>query len=443
MLNFLKHLSFGLPIPLVSLIFTSQSVAVELLGRSVLPADTFAPGPTSGQLVKDNTNGRSVPFINRQPVQGFSGVLLGPKPGTFLVMVDNGFGAKANSADFLLRIYAVEPDFKTGQVFPVHFQTGERLTSFTPESFLQLNDSANQLRFPIIADRQFYPGTSIVVDSEIQSNRWLTGRDFDLESFRKTRDGTYWFGDEFGPFLLHVAANGQLIETVLPLPNLLRLGDNPFVQSPDNPLLDGTANLGRSKGFEGMALNTSGTKLYLMLEGSLAADTKRDRLLIHEFDLATKQYTGKTFSYRLDNTTENGQAMGDLTAINDYELIVIERDSNQGDFNNPAFAKPAQSKRIYKIDLNQVDSEGFVKKELLVDLLNIPDPNNLGGNGTTNGIFTFPFFTIEDVLPIDNKTLLVINDNNYPLSAGRTPNQPDNTEFILIQLDKPLNLASF
>ncbi|HBY76796.1 MAG TPA: PEP-CTERM sorting domain-containing protein, partial [Cyanobacteria bacterium UBA11148] len=216
-----------------------------------------------------------------------------------------------------------------------------------------------------------------------------------------------------------------------------------FVQSPDNPLLDGTANLARSKGFEGMALNTSGTKLYVMLEGPLAADTKRDRLLIHEFDLATKQYTGKTFSYRLDNTTENGQAMGDLTAINDYELIVIERDSNQGDFNNPAFDKPAQSKRIYKVDLNQVDSEGFVEKELLVDLLNIPDPNNLGGNGTTNGIFTFPFFTIEDVLPIDNKTLLVINDNNYPLSAGRTPNQPDNTEFILIQLDKPLNLASF
>lgn len=76
-----------------------------------------------------------------------------------------------------------------------------------------------------------------------------------------------------------------------------------------------------------------------------------------------------------------------------------------------------------------------------MDLLNIPDPNNLGGNGTTNGVFTFPFSTIEAVLPVDEKTLLVINDNNYPFSKGRIPDKPDNNEFILVQLDQSLNLA--
>ncbi|EDX70565.1 PEP-CTERM putative exosortase interaction domain protein [Coleofasciculus chthonoplastes PCC 7420] len=415
---------------IIPLIFTSPAAAVQLTGRAILGADTFAPGPTSGQQFP-------ISFTDQQPVQGFSAVLPGPKPGTFRVMTDNGFGRKSNSADFLLRVYAVEPDFTTGQVFPVNFQTGERLTRFSQESFLQLHDRDNQIDFPIIAEQSFYPDTTIPVDPMIQSNRWLTGADFDIESFRQASDGTYWFGDEFGPFLFHVSAEGQVLDSPIPLPNFLGLGDNPLVQSPDNPQLDGTANLRGSQGFEGLALNSSGSKLYAMLEGALQPDDQRDRLLINEFDLASQQYTGKTFFYQRDPL---GRAIGDLTAINDHEFLVIERDNRQGDPNNPDFTRPAEFKRIYKIDINQIDSNGFVQKELVVDLLNISDPNNLGGNGTTDGVFTFPFVTIESVLPVDEKTLLVMNDNNYPFSKGRSPGQSDNNEFILVQLDQPLNL---
>ena len=449
----LGSLSVASPILFPALV-NSQALAVQLTGRAVLPADTFASGPTSGQLANP-ANGVQVPFINKQPVQGFSAVLPGPRPGTFLVMADNGFGAKANSPDFLLRFYAVEPDFSTGQVFPVNLQTSERLSSFTQESFFQLNDSAGKVGFPIVAARSVYPGTitatnpsGIPVDPAIKSGRLLTGGDFDLESFRRVSDGTYWFGEEFGPFLLHVAANGQLLEAPIPLPNFLNLGNNPLVQSPDNPAFANlptsqeraaAANLAGSKGFEGLALNTSGTKLYAMLEGALLPNPQRDRLLINEFDLGTKQYTGKVFSYQLEDPT---YAIGDLTAINDNEFIVIERDNTQGDPNNSAFTNPAQFKRLYKIDLSQVESNGFVKKEQLVDLLNISDPNGIGGNGTVNGRFTFPFVTIEDVLPLDRQTLLVINDNNYPGSVGRTPGRADNNEFITIRLDSPLNLVS-
>lgn len=429
----------GLSTLILPVIISSKAAAVQLTGRAILEADTFAPGLTSGQQLSGLTSEKklSQPFTNQQPVQGFSAVLPGPKPGTFRVMVDNGFGNKSDSADFLLRVYAVEPDFSTGQVFPVNFQTGERLTHFSPDSFLQLHDGANQINFPIIADQSFYPETTIPVDPNLQANRWLTGADLDIESFRQVSDGTYWFGDEFGPFLVHVAADGQVLDAPISLPNFLGLGDNPLVQSPDHPQLEGTANLGGSQGFEGLALNSSGTKLYAMLEGALRPDDQRDRLLINEFDLATQTYTGKTFFYQLD---PQGRAIGDLTAINDHEFLVIERDHRAGDPNNPAYTQPAEFKRIYKIDINQLDSEGFVEKDLLVDLLNIPDPNNLGGNGTTDGIFTFPFGTIEIVLPVDEKTLLVINDNNYPFNQARTPNQLDNNEFILIQLDQSLNL---
>ncbi|MDJ0618958.1 MAG: esterase-like activity of phytase family protein [Calothrix sp. MO_192.B10] len=424
-------------------LFNFHVLGAELVGRAILNADTFAPGSTSGQFKQTN---RTTPFTQAQPVQGFSGVIPGPKPGTYLVISDNGFGAKSNSPDYLLRIYGVEPDFATGKVFPVDVQTGERLPRFNRRSFLELNDRNRQLQWSIMGDRQFYPNSQIPVPKTIRTSRLLTGGDFDLESFQRVSDGSYWVGDEFGPFLLHFGANGELLSAPIALPNFLNLGKLNFVKSPDHPSLEKlssraaqvrAANLGGSRGFEGMALNRSGSKLYVMLEGALKDEPQKKRLLIHEFDLVSKKYTGKIFSYQLEN---QGYAIGELTAINDRELIVIERDSRQGDPQNPGFQTPAKFKRIYKIDISKIDKDGFIAKELLVDLLNIPDPKCISGNSRANCKFTFPFVTIESVLPIDSQTLLVINDNNYGDSMGRTPKRIDNTEFIAIKLKKPLSV---
>jgi hypothetical protein len=83
-----------------------------------------------------------------------------------------------------------------------------------------------------------------------------------------------------------------------------------------------------------------------------------------------------------------------------------------------------------------VPSGGFAKKTELVDLMNISDPHDLNGDGQT--IFTFPYVTIESVLPLDRFTLLVINDNNYPGTGGRDTNS-DHTELLKIRLDHPLD----
>jgi hypothetical protein len=85
--------------------------AYRLMGRAVLPAASFAPGPTSGALLSDQPiNDHGVPFVNEQPVQGFSAIL-DNGDGTFLAMSDNGFGSLENSADFHLRVYTMRPKF--------------------------------------------------------------------------------------------------------------------------------------------------------------------------------------------------------------------------------------------------------------------------------------------------------------------------------------------
>jgi glycerophosphoryl diester phosphodiesterase len=210
---------------------------------------------------------------------------------------------------------------------------------------------------------------------------------------------------------------------------------NNLVRSPQNPDVlsgDAFANLGGSKGFEGGAINASKTKLYMLLEGTVQGDPA-GALRINEFDIASREYTGNKIYYKLENPA---YAIGDLAVINDNEYLVIERDGGQG--------AAAEFKKIYKIDLSKTDSNGFVAKEEVADLLNIQDPNDLNGDGKTT--FDFPFVTIENVLVVDKNTILVANDNNYPFSTGRPGNDPqnpviDNNEIILLKLENPLNLA--
>lgn len=201
-----------------------------------------------------------------------------------------------------------------------------------------------------------------------------------------------------------------------------------WVKSPQNPdVLAGKAvdNLASSKGFEGMAFSVDRQTLYPLLEGSVTGDAE-DALRIYKFDVKSSSFQGLVGYYQLE---ANNHAIGDFTPINANEFLVIERDPNQG--------KDAQFKKIYKVDFSQVNEQGFVAKEELVDLLHIQDPQDLNGDGKSS--FDFPFTTIEDVLVVDRNTILVANDNNYPFSIGRGADI-DNNEMILLQLEKPLAL---
>jgi hypothetical protein len=383
--------------------------AVELVGFAVLPADHFVAGPTSGQFIEP-ANGRTPPFENRQPVQGFSALINGDG-GAFLALPDNGYGTKENSPDFLLRVYELRPDFKTAD---------GGSGSIDVRSLFVLRDPDRQVSFPIIADLDRYPGSDIPVDPSIRQGRLLTGADFDVESFRRVPDGTFYFGDEFGPFLLHTDATGKLLQPPIPLPG---------VWSPQHPELgDELPNLPRSGGFEGMALSVDGTKLLPILEHALVG--QQDVLNVYAFDLSTGRYLqldpdSAEYRYLLD---PSGVAVPEITVWSGDDYLVIERDGGQG--------PTAEFKRVFLISPFDLDADGFLIKTEIVDLLNIPDPHDLGGTGT--GTFTFPFETTEALVLVDDSTIGVINDNNYPFGLGRhvESGEPDDSQFILVRVKK-------
>jgi glycerophosphoryl diester phosphodiesterase len=188
----------------------ANSTSPKLEGRAVLPAATFANGPVSGTLLGSAPiNGIPVPFPS-QPVQGFSG-LLPAGDGSYWAMPDNGYGSIENSADFNLRVYLIKPSFETalGGSGTVKVQR-----------FIQLHDPNHKVPFAIVHNWT--------------RDRVLTGADFDIESIQRARDGTLWFGDEFGPFLLHTDETGKVLHAPYPLPDPdhpgqeLRAAQNPF-----------------------------------------------------------------------------------------------------------------------------------------------------------------------------------------------------------------------
>ena len=362
----------------------SGTQQAELVGRAVLPALTFGEPIPSGAAVT-SANGVQAPFA-AQPVQGFSGIL--PDGDAALVLSDNGYGTKANSADYLLRVNRLRLGAQ-GQVVVA--------------GGFGLSDPDRKLPFPLT-----------------RADHRLTGADLDPESFQRMPDGTFWFGEEFGPSLVHTDARGR----VLAAP-----ASPDGVRSPDSPDLRGAApTIGSSKGFEGMALSPDGRTLYPLLEGAVAGDDPQT-LRMYSFDTRTGRYTGLRTKMRLESPAD---AIGDLVALDDDRFLVIERDGAQGD--------AAQLKAVYLLDARDRDRDGFADKRLLVNLLAIPDPQGVAG--APGSFFTFPFVTIEQLAVVDDHTILVGNDNNFPGSSGRTPGAPDDNEFALIEVDEDLDVKA-
>jgi hypothetical protein len=383
----------------------------ELVGRSVLPAETYRPGSAPSGFFTGTTAPIAAPFPG-QPVQGFSGVHRNAD-GSYLVMSDNGFGNKANSPDFELRVHRIVAD------------PGSGVTTVTDGGF-GLSDPDRLIPWTTWRDGGCAAAPSLPAGYACPApDRVLTGWDFDIESFQVAPDGTFWFGEEFGPFLLHTDAAGRLLAAPVPTPG---------VASPSNPTLPpgGVANLANSKGYEGLAISSDGRTLYPLLEGPVAEDVAAGLaadLRIFEVKVDRRgraRFTGDLWRYRMEHP---GNAIGDLIAVNDDQFLVIERDGGSG--------PTARFKAVFLVDLRDRDGDGYVDKDLLVNLMAVPDPGGVGGFGA---FFPFPFVTIESVEIVDPHTLAILNDNNFPGAGGRAPDRPDENELILIRLDGALDV---
>lgn len=378
---------------------TTPAVTGPVLeGRAKLSALYQAPGPDSGKDAFDG-NGQTHPFKG-QVIPGFSGMIeIGN--GTFYALPDNGFGSKKNSSDFLLRIYTVEPNWETAETAPDPKNTG----GVEVLDYISLKDPNSKIPWDIVNN-----------DTE---DRLLTGADFDPESFVQAADGSFWIGEEFGPYILHVDENGTLLEAPYAYPG---------VKSPSNPTLDDEQpNLRNSKGFEAMAWD--GRYLYPIFEGYLDnAKDKRERV-ISQFDTETGEYTGKTWTYLAEG---DDALIGDAFLTKDGRLLVLERDDFRG--------SDAELKKVFEVaNFTEIEAGASVRKELMADLLDIANPGKIGmvSDARAYGVgdpFAFALLSVETIVQLEDGRYLTALDNNFPGDDGRYRGKPDDTEMIIFSV---------
>jgi hypothetical protein len=437
-----------------------QRFEATLAGHAILPAFTMALPPAdaprdalvsgkfagpgnlrvdrpgaimgdTGPLHGRRETGIAFPFIG-QPIQGFSGIKpVAGDAGAYWVLTDNGFGTRRNSPDTLLMFHKIRPDFRSGHV--------------AIERTIFLSDPRRRIPFRIA-----YEGTDA---------RYLTGADFDPESIQPLADGSFMIGEEFGPFLVHVDADGRVMRVIeTRMDNQVLMGpDNPALQIAATPTGGVAYRVRRSGGYEGMALTPDGQTLWAMLEQPLfAANSDQPEgqfLRVLEYSVPRGEWTGRTVRFRLE---PGATAIGDFNFIDATRALVIERDNGEGDPGlacaqgqqptraQPCFPLPARVKRITLVDMAQTDAEGFVRKIGHIDLMAIRDTEGLArqrGDLPANAPrdrFTFPFFTIEDVAMVDADHIIVAMDNNLPFSAGRHFFRADDNEMILLRVPELL-----
>ena len=442
----LNHLAAGAALVYAALApaHAQQAFPATLTGHAVMPALSVIPAPadapadlrhagkfTTAQRVEKlgsvmglsagRPTGISLPF-DGQPVQGHSGIKR-MADGSFWLLTDNGAGSKANSPDFMLHLSHYTVDFQSGQ--------------FNRQKTVFLHDPDKKVPFRITQE-----GTD---------KRYLTGADFDPESFQFA-GGALWVAEEFGPYLIKADLNGKVLAVFDTKVDgkVVRSPDAPGVLMPGAPDAKPTAfDVKRSKGFEGMASSKDGSKLYALLEGALWNEAAKayenvggkQYLRVLEFDVKSEQWTGRHWKYVLE---ANHHAIGDFNMIDNTTGLIIERDNGEGTADKacPAdqkrtdcFHDLAKFKRVYKIEMSDANVGGEIRKIGYIDLMNIQDPQRLAKKPLTNGVLAFPFFTIENVDVVDDKHIVVGNDNNLPFSSSRDPNKADDNELVLLQVE--------
>ena len=261
------------------------------------------------------------------------------------------------------------------------------------------------------------PSTSSTSDTR---ERLLTGGDFDLESVRVDRRGDLWFGEEFGPYLLHTDRRGRVQGGADPAAR------RPLARTPPAP---GTPNLARSNGFEGMALSDDGRTLRPVLEGPVTGDDPTVRR-VYEFDLDRKPLRARLAGVprRAPGATWSPTSRCATTTASSS----LERDNGRG----PRRAPQAGVRGHADAATGRCRSAG------IADLLDLRDPARIslpgapGRHRPGRPVLACRTRRSKSVLPLGEDRLAIVNDTNFG-SRGRNPDLPDYSDFIVISTPRP------
>jgi hypothetical protein len=236
----------------------------------------------------------------------------------------------------------------------------------------------------------------------------------DSEGLVAMRDGTFWVSDEYGPFLVQLAADGKQMQRLSPCD-----GGLPRVYAKRRP----------NGGMEGLTITPDGKWLVGIMQAPLDNPTREGvrgysrltRILFRNITTgATREY-----AYLLDDATIEGNS--EILALTDTRFLVLERDDHF------LFGVPPSSlKRVYEIDVSgalDISAPGALgatplpggktlEQATVVQLLAagiVPVTKSLRIDLVASG---FPHNKAEGLALGEGNTLLISNDDDFGISAS-------------------------
>ncbi|MFE8101943.1 esterase-like activity of phytase family protein [Brenneria goodwinii] len=261
------------------------------------------------------------------------------------------------------------------------------------------------------------PGDLIGTTNEVALNDALlplntSKRGLDTEGITPDGKGGFWLCDEYGPFLIHIDAQGKILKKFGPTP-----------AGGEQSVATGLPNIIKwrqpNRGFEGLTRLPNGT-LVMALQSTLDINEKSKnkarftRLVMFNPETGASRMVGYPINFDSYKKAKDAK-IGDIVALDNQRILLVE----QGEDKDQQIQN-----RIYLVDLSHAtdltpfDADGkspefddrerlekrgirLAQKQELVDL------RKLGWRQEK----------VEGLAIVDGQTLAIINDNDFGLHA--------------------------
>ncbi|WP_413199228.1 esterase-like activity of phytase family protein [Nostoc piscinale] len=409
-----KHWISGFSLSLVTAIVSVTGSATTASAVSLVNGITIPGGSTD--LSASSTNS-----ANTNRLGFFSDLYYDRSNNVYYSLADRGPGGGVISYNPRVQKFSLDVDQNTGAIS--NFQLLDTII------FTQNGQNFNGLN----------PGI-------LNGNASLLGRSFDPEGFAIAPNGNFYVSDEYGPSVYEFSPTGSFIRAFNTPSNLIpRQNDSTINYVDGRP----TIATGRqdNRGFEGVTLSPDGSRLFAMLQDPLvnegSPDGRRSRnLRIVEFDTNTGNSTAQ-YIYQLESLTDinaripgtnndfgansQGRNIGisSITALNNNEFLVLERDNRGIGVDDPTGATPVASKRIYKIDLT--------------DATNVADSSLTGINDLPTEITPVTKILFADIAELLRNAGQTIPEKFEGLAIG--PQLADGSYAVIVGTDNDFSVT--
>ncbi|WP_119302258.1 esterase-like activity of phytase family protein [Dongia deserti] len=250
----------------------------------------------------------------------------------------------------------------------------------------------------------------------------------DTEGLVRLKDGTFWIGEEYGPGLVHVAADGKIIERLVPAGLEGDLSDATYTVTGSLPAILMKRHLNR--GIEGIAVAPDESALYTIVQNPLAnpdANAYKAAVAtrILKLDLKTRQVVGE-YVYTLDpaesfkrdkSDKQSDVRISELVAVGIDKLIVLERISKTTKLQAVDLSGATN---ILRSDWDKIETSPSLEQLTAADLSAkgvTPVSKKLWLDSSDYAELPSK---IEGVAIVDGKELVLINDDDFGIEGAKT-----------------------